>query len=254
MRRPPGWETALYLMHDPVYFATAKLGLDPDPKQEELLGTGSKRVIVNCTRQWGKSTITAVKAVHRAVFEPGSLVVAIAPSERQSGDFVRKVREFCGAAGRRTKGDGQNRASVVLENGSRVVGLPAVERTTRGFSKASLLIVDEAARVPDSFYYACLPMLAASDGDLWLMSTPNGQEGFFWDTWNGGDDDWFRMEATAEECPRIGRRFLEEQEKMLRPEFFRQEYMCDFVGHDDALINMKRLEGQFLDDVMEFRY
>ena len=177
--KPGPAEDLLGLMVDVGRFATDTFGLQLDPKQAELLGTESKRVIVNCTRQWGKSTMTAVKAVHRAMFEPGSLSVAIAPSERQSGEFVRKVRDLCASAGCRTRGDGQNRASAVLDNGSRVVGLPAVERTTRGFSNASLLIVDEASRVTDQFYYACLPMLAASDGDLWLLSTPNGRDGFF---------------------------------------------------------------------------
>jgi uncharacterized protein YodC (DUF2158 family) len=41
-----------------------KLGFDPDPKQALVLTSASKRGMLNCARQWGKSTITAAKAVH----------------------------------------------------------------------------------------------------------------------------------------------------------------------------------------------
>jgi len=41
--------------------------LDPDPKQALVLTSASKRGMLNCARQWGKSTITAAKAVHEAV-------------------------------------------------------------------------------------------------------------------------------------------------------------------------------------------
>ena len=37
-----------------------------------------------------------------------------------------------------------------LANGSRVVSLPGSERTTRGYSKAALIILDEAARIRTS--------------------------------------------------------------------------------------------------------
>jgi hypothetical protein len=52
------------------------------------------------------------------------------------------------------------------------VGLPGTEATIRGFSAVSLLLVDEAARCSDELYLAIRPMLAVSDGTLWLMSTP----------------------------------------------------------------------------------
>jgi hypothetical protein len=50
-------------------------------------------VILNCT-QWGKSTITAAKAVHHALTRAESLTLAVSPSGRQSGEFVRKAQQF----------------------------------------------------------------------------------------------------------------------------------------------------------------
>ena len=75
---------------DIVTFARERLGFDPDEKQELVL-RGGRRGIVNCTRQWGKSTVTAVKAVHRAYSVAGSLTLVVTPSGRQSGEFLRKA-------------------------------------------------------------------------------------------------------------------------------------------------------------------
>ena len=75
---------------DAVAFARERLGFDPDEKQEMVL-RGGRRGIVNCTRQWGKSTVTAAKAVHRAYSVAGSLTLVVTPSGRQSGEFLRKA-------------------------------------------------------------------------------------------------------------------------------------------------------------------
>jgi hypothetical protein len=89
---------------DAVTFARERLGFYPDEKQEQVL-RGGRRVIVNCTRQWGKSTVTAAKAVHRAHTVPGSLVLVLAPCGRQSGEFVRKAKEFVARLGMRVRTD-----------------------------------------------------------------------------------------------------------------------------------------------------
>jgi hypothetical protein len=115
-------------------WAAAKLGFPADPAQARVLRTASRRVILNCTRQWGKSTVTAAKAVHAAVTRAESLTVVVSPSARQSGEFVRKAEGFVRQLGMRVRGDGANEISLVFDNGSRIVGLPGSEDTVRGFS------------------------------------------------------------------------------------------------------------------------
>ena len=48
---------------DAVEFARKRLGIEPDERQAEVLRSEAKRGILNCTRQWGKSTVAAVKAI-----------------------------------------------------------------------------------------------------------------------------------------------------------------------------------------------
>ncbi len=179
------------LLHemDAAAFARDRLGFDPDLRQSLLLQGSIRRGLLNCSRQWGKSTVTAARAVHRAQCTPGSLVVVLSPSARQSGEFLRKAAGFTRRLEIRPRGDGDNEISLLFPNGSRIVGLPGMENTVRGFSAVSLLLIDEASRVSDGLYKAVRPMLAVGDGDLWLMSTPNGQRGFFYEEWtNGGRD------------------------------------------------------------------
>jgi hypothetical protein len=213
---------------DSAGWVRQKLGLAADGPQAQVLRAGSRRVILNCCRQWGKSTVTAAKAVEQAFRTAGSLVVVVSPTERQSGEFLRKAAVFVARLSIRPRGDGDNRLSLALPNGSRIVGLPGTEATIRGFSAVSLLVVDEASRVSDDLYHAIRPMLAVSGGSLWLMSTPFGKRGFFYETWTRGGPDWLRIQATALQCPRIACAFLEEERAAMGDRWFKQEYLCEF--------------------------
>jgi hypothetical protein len=83
-----------------------------------------------------------------------ALVLVLSPSLRQSGEFFRKVRDFYRDLGKPIASKTDTALTLQLGNRSRVVSLPRKEQTVRGFSGASLLIVDEAARVPDDLYFA----------------------------------------------------------------------------------------------------
>src|SRR5450759_4024940 len=79
---------------DALRFARERLGFSPDAKQAAVMSGKIRRGLLNCTRQWGKSTITAAMAVHRAWTAPESLTIAVSPSGRQSGEFLRKASGF----------------------------------------------------------------------------------------------------------------------------------------------------------------
>src|SRR5579863_2733288 len=146
-----------------VEFVRKRLQFEPDERQTEVLRSGAKRGILNCTRQWGKSTIGAAMAVHRAYTEKGCTVLVASPSGRQSGELLLKAEAMLGTMGMPAQGDGNNERSLRLPNGSRIVGLPESPDKIRGFSAVSLLLIDEAAQVEEAMYKALRPMLAVSD-------------------------------------------------------------------------------------------
>jgi Terminase large subunit, T4likevirus-type, N-terminal len=239
----------LVYMVNPVKFARERLEFDPDVRQAEVLGRRVRRALLNCTRQWGKSTITAAKAVHRAYFEPESLTVVLSPSARQSAEFLRKASGFARKLEIRPRGDGDNEISLLFPNGARIVGLPGSESTVRGFSAVSLMIIDEAARVSDELYKTLRPMTAVSSGDMLLMSTPSGQRGFFYEAWVSRTEEWERISVPATECERIPKEFLEEERAVMGDWWFRQEYLCEFVDTEDCLFSRELIEAALSDEV-----
>lgn len=234
---------------DPVIFAREALGFNPDPWQERVLRWSGKRLLLNCSRQSGKSTTTAILALHRALFYPSSLILLVSPSLRQSSELFRKVLTFYRQLEQPIPPEAESSLRLELKNGSRIVSLPGKEATIRGFSGAALIIEDEAARVPDELYFTVRPMLAVSGGRLILMSTPFGKRGHFFKEWTEGGDTWERIQVTAYECPRISREFLEEERMTLGEWWFRQEYCCEFVETEDSVFTYDQVMMALSDEV-----
>ena len=226
---------ALDLVHslDPVAFAEDRLGFAPDRWQAGLLRSRRRQVILNCSRQSGKSTAAAILALHTALYTPESLVLLVSPSLRQSKELFGKVTGFLKGLEPTEVLEEDNRLSCALANRSRIVSLPGDQKTIRGFSGPALIVEDEAARVMDETHTAVRPMLAVSQGQLVLMSTPNGKIGHFYEIWREGGQDWERIELPATQCPRISPEFFEQERRVMGPLLFEQEY-CG-VFHDSAM-------------------
>jgi hypothetical protein len=141
-----------------------------------------------------------------------------------------------------------NRLSLSVKAGGRVVSLPGSEATIRGFSGASLIVLDEAARVEDPLYYAVRPMLAISNGRLIGMSTPFGKRGWYWREWSDGVA-WNRTEIPATQVPRISKEFLEEERQTMGDFYFRQEYLCEFVASSDSYFDYDSIQAALVDNL-----
>ena len=224
-------------------WAREVLGFEPDLKQQEVLSANTQRGILNCSRQWGKSTTCAIKAVHYAHFHPDSLVVVASPSFRQSGEFIRKAGKPSRHSGSAFAATAKINARSCCPTARASSAFPKAKTPSAASPQVGLLIIDEAARVSDEMYYALRPMLAVGGGSLWLMSTPNGQSGFFYREWSGSRE-WTRVQATAEECPRIPKEFLHEERETLGEEVFRQEYCCDFVSGEGTLFDEAQIRSK----------
>jgi hypothetical protein len=232
--------TNLAMALDPVELARATI-LEPDEWQAKMLRSASPRQLLNCSRQAGKSTVTAILACHTALFEPGSLVLLLSVSMRQSSELFRKCLDVYHALDKPIPAEAETALRLELENGSRIVSLPGKETTIRGLSGVRLLVIDEASRVPDALYMAVRPMLAVSGGRLVLLSTPWGSRGFFWEAWkNRAEWDYYEVPATS--CPRISPAFLAEEKRTMGDYFFTQEYGCRFLDAQGAAFRSEDLE------------
>jgi hypothetical protein len=118
---------------DPLEFARA-VGIEPDPWQKRLLLSEAPRILMNCSRQSGKSTMAALIALHRALLVPDSLILILAPAERQAKELFNKVAEAYRTLGHPVEAESDRKFGVELKNRSRIEALPGTEKTVRGFS------------------------------------------------------------------------------------------------------------------------
>jgi len=223
-------------------------GMEPDPWQAALLRSPAQRLLLLACRQSGKSTTVAVLALHNSLYQPGSLVLLLSPSLRQSQELFRKVLTAYRTLAAAVPTEQESALRIELANGSRIVSLPGTESTIRGYSGVRLLIIDEAARVQDDLYYSVRPMLAVSGGRLVALSTPFGKRGWFHQEYTEGHG-WERVRITASDCPRISPAFLEEERHSLPAMWFNSEYLCEFSDTEDSVFAYEHVMGAVTPEV-----
>ncbi len=227
---------------DPTLLA-ARAGFTLDAWQSDLLRSRARQIILNCSRQSGKSTMCGLLALHTALYAEGALVLILGPTQRQAVELFRKLKDSLNSLRvTNTQIEEESALRVEFTNRSRVVALPGKESTVRGFSNVALLIVDEAARVPDDLYHAVRPMLAVSGGRIVLLSTPFGKRGFFYNEWANAGADWERVKITARQCARISPEWLEAERRRIGAHWFASEYECQFIDTVDQVFSSADVE------------
>jgi hypothetical protein len=250
---------------DPVQMAF-DLGFTADRWQAKLMRSKHPRILACTSRQAGKSQTAALVALHEAITVPKSLTLIVSKALRQSRELFGKVRDSWDQLLDFASADGlpyqtpelelteDNYLSLRFASGARIVSIPANSSTIRGFSAVSLILIDEAAFVPDQLYLAVRPMLIVSKGRLMMLSTPFGKRGAFFNEWSGaGAQDWQRFEVPAGEVPRIAPADLESERLALGRWWFEQEYLCRFNDAIDQVFSTSDIERAEQDyPVMEF--
>jgi hypothetical protein len=223
-------------------------GDSPDPWQEALLRSQAKRIILNCARQSGKTTVVAALALHTAMYKPRSFCLIFAPTQDQSTEFFKRVAELAYGLGMdAVDPEALRKTGMDLKNGSRIEARPGTEKSARSRT-ADLIIIDEGARIDDSLYYGIRPMLAVTGGRLIVLSIPDDKRGVFYELWTGGQG-WERFQVMATECPRITSEFLEEERRDLPPFIFRQEYEISFEETEDQVFTTDLIDRAVTDEV-----
>lgn len=231
--------TDLVCASDPVALAR-RAGIEPDEWQCKALRSAATRQLWLCSRQAGKSLTAAILATHTAAYTPRATVLLVSPTQRQSGELMAKVKGLVRYLDRPQQ---EAETKLTLANGSRILSLPGGEGTIRGYS-ADLLILDEAARVPEETYAAVRPMLAVTGGRLVALTTPYGARGWFYEAWTEGTG-WERHRVPATEVPRISQAFLDDEQASLGSRTFRQEYLLAFENAEAAMWSGEQLEAMF---------
>lgn len=121
----------LQLALDRVAFIRAA-GVEPDSWQAGILRSPSKRKLLCCARQAGKSLTVAGLCLHKAIYKPRSLSLIFAPAQDQSMEFFRRVVDLAVGLGmEKLDPERLTLRGLELPNGSRGEARPGSEKTAR---------------------------------------------------------------------------------------------------------------------------
>ena len=224
------------------------MNFKPFKYQVQLLRDQSKRIVVCAGRQTGKSTVIAAKALHFALTNPNVTVLIVSSTLRQSMLMFDKILSFIESSRILKKSvEWKTRTRIRFTNKSWIIALPCGRygHTLRGFT-AHLVILDEAAFMPEEVITnAVLPMIAATNGACWMLSTPWDQEHIFWRAFTS--PSWSKHHWTADMNPLISKDYLEEQRQLIGEERFTIEYLAMPVEEQDSYFPVKLIRGAMED-------
>jgi hypothetical protein len=233
-------EVCLQAGQKPSIWAKQALNFEAEPKQLEVLDHDGHRLILCCPRQWGKSTLIALKALHYSLNHPHSEIVVLSDTEDHAGIIVQKIITYAAALKipqRRARG---KQYSVELPNGARIFAVASTTNAVVGYT-ANVVIVDEAALVEDEVIGYLSRSLSRTNGKMWLLSTPRGQTGLFFAIWHDESNNWHRVKATIADAKYMDVAFIQEQ-KRLFPATFRQDFHCEFLQAAGRLFTIEKLK------------
>lgn len=157
------------------------------PQQKELVEIMREErfVVVEKSRQTGISTTVALYVACHLLFNEERKVLIVAHKRDGAENFLKKVKEFV-----KSKPSflshieilNESQGKISLSNKSEAVALASSSDSTRSFT-ATMLVLDEAAFIPnaDKIVASAMPTLSTG-GRCIALSTPNGQDPFFFET------------------------------------------------------------------------
>lgn len=220
--------------------------LQLDEWQKEVLNY--KGNIVLCSgRQTGKSTIISIKAAETAINNPNQQILIVSLTLEQAELMMMKILDYVEKKYPKHMAAGKNKPTkhkLSFKNGSWIRCRPVGNTgdAVRGFT-GTLLIADEAAFMPEPLWLAAKPTLLTTGGDIILISTPHGKQGYFYECFQNKNENFKVFHINTEEV--IEKRevcdswtitqrekaisFLEMEKKEMSAMQYAQEYLGQFV-------------------------
>jgi hypothetical protein len=210
---------------DPALWVREVLKIElSDWQQQFLRAPLGAQIIALTARQVGKTTVAALAIAHAMVFATAMLNVIACPTQRQSAEAVRRVKEILLQLGVKLKTD--NVYGLELDNATRVLALPGSDDSIRGLTVDGWIIADEAARLPESLIAALRPMRARRPKARFAMlSTAWSRTDPFWTVWDNGDPSWLRLKATIDVFALYSAEYLDQERQALGEAAFKREYL-----------------------------
>lgn len=232
---------------DVEVFAQAVLGRPLWPHQVELLRSPARYRVVTAGRQSGKSTALSTEALFTAATRRNALVLVISAGEVAARRLLADAADIAQASPLlRGSVLDEQKGSLSLSNGSRILSVPASQRQIRGWP-VDLLIVDEAGFIDQDVWRAAEPAIIAKPGSrVILTSSPWGtSEHFFRSLWQRGMDQPDEQVAAwhwpSSISPLVDQVLLEQIRERETADYFAREFMAEWTDESEAFFTESEL-------------
>lgn len=225
----------------------------PHPGQLEFLESQARIKVLACGRRWGKTDACAAEIVgHLTGSEPTRQLI-VAPTQDQANALFDRVLDLIGLLKKAKLCTIRRSPYPSLRSGNHRLTARSghVGRSLRG-QGATHVVVDEAAFVPESLITEIvMPMMATTNGQLTLISTPCGMN-HFWRFFKMGElglhGVWSRS-APSSESPFVVEEFLAIQRELISPRAFRVEYEAAFTDSAGRIFRTEAINNCLVSDL-----
>ena len=223
-------------------------------------GLNENRFFVHiAARRTGKSYAAAILAFGK-LLEPGQQVMVVAPNFSLSSIIWDYVTDLIKQLEIEVDRFNQKDKVVRLINGSVFRLLSANNRDSLVGRAANLLIVDEAAIIPNEEYFTrdLRPALSTfKDSRCLWISTPRGKGNYLYNYYLRGSDqeysDWGSALFTWRSNPLLSENDVKEARRAVSKALFAQEYECEWTT-TEAQIYEALYEGKHVGEYVGERF
>lgn len=211
-----------------------------EPWQQEVFdamisSAGSSKIyVVKAKRQIGKSVLAIVELLYFAFNTTRATTsVVLEPTLAQSRRVFKQISDLLEGT-KVIKTSNASLLTMKFVNGSEIIFKSAEQKEAlRGFTVNGLLVIDEAAYIPDEIFEIVFPTTDANKAPILIISTPLFEDGLFFDLYTDGLNgssriesfDWNKYDTSKFLSPAS----LEMYRKTLTGNKFRTDYLGLFI-------------------------
>ena len=214
-----------------------------EPWQQEVFdamfdSAGSSKIfVVKAKRQIGKSVLAIVELLYFAFNTTRATTsVVLEPTLAQSRRVFKQITDLLEGTGLIKSSNGSLLTLKFINNSEIIFKSAEQKEALRGFTVNGLLVIDEAAYIPDEVFEIVFPATDANKAPILIISTPLFEDGLFYELYIKGLNevgnkkrtysfDWNQYDTSKFLSPDS----LEMYRKTLSTNKFKTDYLGEFI-------------------------
>ena len=207
--------------------------------------------VVKSKRQVGKSCLAALLLIEYAL-KYKCISVVVEPTQAQSRRLYKQIVDMMAKTGL-VKSANSQLLTIEFTTGSEILFKSAEQKDAlRGFTVSGILVIDEAAFIPNDIFEILYPTCDANNAPILVISTPLFCSGEFYELYIRGINgdarvisfDWSKYDTSKY----LSKEKLEYYRNTISPLKFRSEYLGEFITEGSYLFgdvtkNIRKSDG-----------